>query len=101
MQNDVPVVDDHEGTNGEGNVGVKSEGQVVYERKFQRIQKKNTMEVMRDRLIWQVCCYFRSNMEEDTANKYLLLGAGPDWLPGVEDFPFAVIANVVLSREGF
>ena len=33
------VVDDHEGTNGEGNVGVKSEGQVVYERKFQRIQK--------------------------------------------------------------
>ena len=40
MQNDVPVVDDHEGTNGEGNVGVKSEGQVVYERKFQRIQKK-------------------------------------------------------------
>ena len=41
-------------------------------------RKKNTMEVMRDRLIWQVCCYFRSDMEEDTANKYLLLGAGPD-----------------------
>ena len=30
MQNAVPVVDDHEGTNGEGNVGV--------------------------RLIWKVCC---------------------------------------------
>ena len=37
MQNAVPVVDDHEGTNGEGHVGVKWEGQVVYERKFQRI----------------------------------------------------------------
>ena len=56
MQNVVPVVDDHEGTNGEGNVGVKWEGQVVYERKFQRIQKNkkqilSTMEVMRDRTV--------------------------------------------------